>query len=274
MFNPIALSSRLALAGFFFLSIPIPALAAGTFAYDFSVNGTLNEVGALTESTSPYWWVNSGGFLTLTGGVSQTNQGALSATNVWRLAYLAANPTDTDNGYHPQNLFRLVTKGTWRSASVVSDFYIVRDNWSDSSNRNASNGLLLMNRYADDGQTLYYAGVRVDGNAVIKKKYRGTYYTMAQKKVFPGTYEAGEQSNLIPHSEWLSLKSDTVTKANGSVRIDLYMKRAGDTSWTLLVSGIDDGAKYGGTPVIADGHAGIRTDFMDMKFDRFRVYPL
>lgn len=268
----------LSLGGLFFLlaclTFTSPAHAAGTLIQDFGTNGIVNETGTLSESSSPYWWVNSGGLMKLENSVAHTNHGSLSATHPWRLAYLSANPIDTDNGYHPQNLFRLVTKSTWSNASVVSNFYITKDNWGESPNQNASNGLLLMNRYAPDGKTLYYAGIRVDGTAVIKKKYRGTYYTMAQKKIFPGTYIAGEDVNLLPHSEWITLKSDVVTKATGSARIDLYMKRAGDTSWTLLISGIDDGAKYGNTPVITSGHAGIRTDFMDVKFDRFRVYPL
>lgn len=268
----------LVIGGFFFLfmsiSVPVPAQAAGTLVQDFGTNGTVIEVGSMVESSNPYWWVNSGARMKFENSTAQTNQGALSATDPWRLAYQSANPVDTDNGYHPQNLFRLVTKNTWSNASVVADFYIAKDNWGESDNQNASNGLLLMNRYAPDGQTLYYAGVRVDGTAVIKKKYRGTYYTMKQKSIFPGTYTAGEKINLLPHNEWITLKSDVVTKANGSVRIDLYMKRAGATSWTLLLSASDDGAAYGNTPVITSGHAGIRTDFMDVKFDRFRVYPL
>ena len=38
--------------------------------------------------------------------------------------------------------------------------------------------MLLFNRY-QDGQTLYYGGVRVDGAAVIKKKLAGVYTTLA-----------------------------------------------------------------------------------------------
>jgi hypothetical protein len=234
----------------------------------------LNETGSMTNTTSPYWWVNSGGMLQLANGMGQTAQGDLPASSLWRLSYAAANPLDTDNGYHPQNLFRLVTKNSWQNASVVSKFNIVKDNTSQSPNRNASNGLLLMNRYASDGQTLYYAGVRVDGTAVIKKKYHGTYYTMAQKQVFDGTYDRSTGSNLIPHGEWLTLKSDTVTKADGSVRIDLYLKRDTDSAWTLLLSASDDGRKYGNTPAILSGFAGIRTDFMDVQFDSFRINSL
>lgn len=267
-------SVSLLIGGMFFLFTFVPSVHAAGFTYNFSVDGTVNESSAPTNSTSPYWWVNSGGMMRLADGVATTNRGALTQTNPWRLAYLSANPVDTDNGYHPQNLFRLVTKDTWESASVVADFYIERDNWSESTNRNSSNGLLLMNRYALDGQTLYYAGIRVDGTAVIKKKYHGTYYTMAQKKIFPGTYTQGAEVNLLPHGEWITLKSDTVTRSNGSVRVDLYMKRAGASTWTLLLSASDDGKTYGSTPAIRDGHAGIRTDFMDVKFDAFRVNPL
>ena len=36
------------------------------------------------------------------------------------------------------------------------------DHFSTSPNRNSSNGVLLMSRYSDSGDTLYYAGMRVD----------------------------------------------------------------------------------------------------------------
>jgi hypothetical protein len=164
------------------------ATVGSTFDYLFNNAGELNETGAMSESSSPYWWLNSGGRLNIDGTVGSTIKGATSATDPWRLAYAANNPTDTDQGAHPQNLFRLVTKSTWQNVRAQAQFYISSDHFSTSPNRNASNGLLLMNRYADQGQTLYYTGVRVDGTAVIKKKYKGTYYTMAQKAVFPGTY--------------------------------------------------------------------------------------
>lgn len=211
----------------------------------------------------------------MNGGTGATIQGALSLTDPWRLLYSAANSLDTDNGLHPQNLFRLVTKSKWGNVSEEASFYIVRDHLSTSPNRNASNGLLFMSRYADAGQTLYYAGIRVDGTAVIKKKYKGTYYTMVQKAVFGGAYALPkDDKNLLPHSEWLALKSETVTTSSGGVNVILYMKRANESVWTKLVEANDSG-QYGSTPPItAAGYGGIRTDFMDIKFENFKLQTI
>jgi hypothetical protein len=248
------------------------ASVGSLFNYYFSVPGTLHETGSMQESTSPYWWVNSGGYLKLSDGVGATAQGDAALTDTWRLRYASSNPVDTDNGLHPQNLFRFLTRSQWDNVGQESQFYIVRDNFSSSPNRNASNGLLLMSRYMDAGKTLYYAGVRVDGKAVIKKKYKGAYYTMAMKKVFPGTYEGSRDTkNLIPHDEWISLRTETKTSASGGVTVSLYLKRANETSWTKILEASDTG-QYGSTPPITGkGYGGIRTDFMDVKFDNFKA---
>lgn len=225
----------------------------------------------MLESTSPYWWLNSGGYFNIRDGVGATAQGDLGLLDPWRIIYAAANPTDTDGGKHPQNLLRLVTKSSWKEVREEASFYIVRDNFSASPNQNASNGLLLMSRYQDAGQTLYYAGIRVDGTAVIKKKYKGTYYTMAQEKVFPGTYEGSSQDkNLLPHNEWVSLRSETTTNEGGTVTVKLFMKRAGG-EWKELLSATDTGKNFGATPITTAGYGGIRTDFMDVKFDNFKL---
>jgi hypothetical protein len=242
------------------------------FLFTFNSAGTLQEAGSALESTSPYFWLNSGGKLVINGANGTTIEGDLPVGDKWHTLYATSNPLDTDNGLHPQNLFRLVTKSSWENTSASADFKIDKDNLSTSPNRNASNGLLLMSRYASDGQTLYYAGIRVDGTAVIKKKYHGVYYTMAQKQIFPGTYNASTSPNLLPHGEWISLKSDTVTNADGSVTVTLSMKRAGETAWTKLLTSTDTGTNFGGTPPITGlSLAGIRTDFMDVEFDNYRL---
>src|SRR6185369_16002123 len=148
-------------------------------------------------------------------------------------------------------------------------------NFSSSTNRNASNGLLFFGRYKDS-ETLYYAGIRVDGTAVIKKKYRGTYYTMAQKKIFQGTYEGvSSNKNLLPHNEWIEMRSDIKTNPDGTVAINLYIRREGKETWELLLSTFDDGVAFNNTPPITgEGAAGIRTDFMDVEFKDFRVTSL
>jgi hypothetical protein len=96
---------------------------------------------------------------------------------------------------------------------------------------------------------------------------------MAQKAVFPGTYGSPANNvNLLPHNEWVSLRSEVVTSSDGkTVTVDLYMKRANETSWTKLLEASDSG-QYGGTPPItAAGFEGIRTDFMDVQFENYEL---
>jgi len=248
----------------------IAITATTSFFYSFNADGILQEAGNMEESTSRYFWLDSGGKLPIKNGIGSTVIGELSALDKWRLAYLKSSAVDTDNGYHPQNLFRLIARVRGDNVRAESLFRIVKDNFSASPNRNASNGLLLMMRY-QDYKTLYYAGVRVDGTAVIKKKYQGTYYTMAQKKIFSGTYAQGSAANLLPHNEWLSLRAETSTNADGSVVVRLFMKRSNESTWTKLLES-RDASQYGGTPPItAAGYLGIRTDFMDVEFDSFRI---
>lgn len=223
----------------------------------------------MEESSSPYWWLNSGGQMVIKDKVGTTLQGSLPVLNWWRVRYGLSSATDTGNGYYPQNLFRLVSKTSARNMRVESLFKIEKDNWSTSPNQNASNGLLLMTRYVDS-DNLYYSGIRVDGTAVIKKKYKGTYYTMAQKQIYAGTYDASGNDNMLPHKEWIGLRTETVTQADGSVKVSLFMK-SGDNTWKLILEAVDR-KQFGNTPPItATGHAGIRTDFMDVSFESFKM---
>lgn len=247
-----------------------------SLVYSFNSPGILNEAGSMQESTSPYWWLNSGGELIMLSGAGETMQGDAPPSNRWRITYALSNPLDTDGGLHPQNLFRLVSKSTWENTSVEGHFYIAADQLSASPNRNQSNGLLLMNRYSGDGQTLYYAGLRVDGTAVIKKKYKGAYYTLAQTQVFPGTYSisaaTGTSQDLLPHKQWIGLRSSTLTNLDGSVTITLY-QQSQNGSWVKLLQTTDTGdARAGKTPPIVGAHyIGIRTDFMDVQFSNIRI---
>lgn len=264
----------------FILSIFIPfSFARATTAtavypllyYTFNSSGTLYEADNGTDSSSGYWWLNSGAKLILNGSIGQTVHGALSSTDPWAIMYAASSPTDTDGGVHPQNLFRLVSRSTWENVHVQANYKIDADEFSSSSNRNQSNGLLLMLRYHPDGQTLYYAGIRVDGTAVLKKKINGVYYTMAQKVIFPGTYSIASKVNLLPHNAWLNLGADTVTNSNGSVTVNLYLTKPGETTPTKILTAIDSGQYGGTTPITGADFVGIRTDFMDISFDNFEA---
>jgi hypothetical protein len=245
-------------------------LYSTSLTYDFNVREKLQEADRMENSTSPYWWLDSGGRLIMTGDEGMTIQGALPILDHWRLVYAVSNPRDTDGGFHPQNIFRLVTKSRWNNVREEVFFRIMSDNFSESNNRNESNGVLLMSRYQDgkkNGQTLYYGGVRVDGTAVIKKKYDGIYYTMAQRVIFPGHYERKEKINLLPHHAWIGLRMDTITENDGRVSVRLYIMEYG--VWEEILSAKDDDTTFNGTPVIPEGHLGIRTDFMDVQFQNF-----
>jgi hypothetical protein len=105
---------------------------------------------------------------------------------------------------------------------------------SDSEYRNESNGVLLFNRYKD-GDNLYYSGIRVDGQAVIKKKIKGKYFTLVEKELFgkDGDYDRKSNPNLIPQGKWIGIKS--VLKNEGeAVDIKLYVdekNKRGIGSW-------------------------------------------
>lgn len=243
-------------------------VVSSPFAYTYNTDGTLEESGSAPDSTSPYWWLNSGGYLIIDNGIGSTVHGALSPQNPWAKRYAVSNPLDTDGGKHPQNLFRLISRSSWNNVRVEGSYRVVADHFSTSPNRNQSNGLLLMSRYRDNGQTLYYAGLRVDGKAVIKKKLNGAYTTLAEKSIFPGSYAITSNVNLIPHNEWITLRTDTTTNSDGSVTVTLAMKRAGASSFTTLLSATDR------SPIIGSGAVGIRTDFMDVQFESFKAVQI
>ena len=92
-----------------------PVNVTSPFTYTFSQNGTLYEAGSDAETSSPYFWLNSGAKLIISGGTGKTIQGGLASNDKWRLIYLNSNPVDTDNGYHPQNIFRLFTRTKWKN---------------------------------------------------------------------------------------------------------------------------------------------------------------
>ncbi len=241
------------------------------FHYQFSVDGTLDETGRMEDSWSPYWWLNSGGQFYLKNSVGMTVQGELSQFSKWRFLYFTNNPVDTDNGYHPQNIFRLITRTKWQNISEEAFYKINKMNLSDSVNRNASNGILLMNRY-QDGNNLYYAGLRVDGYAVIKKKINGKYYTLDYKKVLPGgKYDRTLNPNLLPLGIWVGIKTEVKNIDSVKTSIKFFMDVGKTGGWQLVAEAIDDGVSYGGASIQDPGFGGIRTDFMDAEFDDFRI---
>ena len=216
----------------------------------------------MAESASSQWWVNSGGIFEDDGSSGSTIQGDLPGDNVWHQRYAQSNAGDTDGGSHPQNIFRLIDRRTFQNPVQHLEFNITGVHQSGSPNRNASNGVLLMQRYEPGGQTLYYAGVRVDGQAVIKKKVGGVYHTLGIRPLFPGKYNRQKSPNLIPTGRFIALDVSTRTNGDNSVTIDLSV------DGTLVLEAVDNG-HIGGPPHRAPGFVGIRTDFLDVEFSNY-----
>lgn len=244
------------------------------FSENFNKNSILEESGKIEESDDHDWSVSSGAYL-FYDGAGKTIFGDLSFDNKWRSYYLKDNPTDTDNGFHPQNIFRLVMRKKILNYYQEAYFKIKKYNLSDSLERRASNGLLFFNRY-QDGNNLYYTGIRVDGTAVIKKKINGVYYTLAQKFFYDSSapYNRDANPNLIPIQKWIGLRSEVKTSHDNTVSIKVFIDKDKTGNWTLVAEATDDGKTYGGSAILSEGYAGIRTDFMDVEFDDYKVVKL
>jgi len=201
-------------------------------------------------------------------GMGQTLHGTLPLTDSFAKLYLVSNPTDTDGGIHPQNIFRLVGRSPWHNLRQETYFKIEANNLSLSTNRNASNGLFFFNRYQNENN-LYYTGLRVDGYAVIKKKINGVYSTLAYTRMLPGTYNRSTNPNLLPLNTWIGMRSE-VTTTSGIVTIKVYSDIGKTGSWKLVAQATDNGNTNG--PILdTSGFGGIRTDFMDVSFDFYNI---
>lgn len=247
-----------------------PEKISNFFNINFSENFVVEESGRMQDSDSDDWWVNSGAFLYSEKGVGQTIMGKLNKKDKWRIDYRNYNSDETDDGYHPQNIFRLVTRSKWKNFNQEAYFKIKKYNLSESKHRFESNGILLFNRY-QDGDNLYYTGLRVDGAVVIKKKYKKKYYLLGYKKILPGKYNRKESPNLIPADKWIGVKSKLRTIDDNQVEIKVFIDREKNGKWEKILDVIDNGKKFGGSAILKKGYAGIRTDFMDVEFDDYKI---
>lgn len=238
--------------------------ASNNFSYPFSSSGTLVEATTADKSSSPYWWLVSGGQLTLSGGTGKTIQGDLPLNNYLRTRYATNASVASDKGAHPQNLFRLLTKSQWLNNSEQIYFKVNKDNLSNPVNRLSFNGLSLINRHKDDN-TYYVTTIRMDGKITIKKKQNGSWTTLSQNQFLSGTYSQ-TNPNLIPHSQLIGLKSETITNSDNSVTIKAYADKQGNGSWQLVTQATDKT-----NPILIKGIAGISGDFMDLEIDNFQI---
>jgi hypothetical protein len=252
---------------------PIEKTVSETFFYPFNTIEVFEESASMETSASRYFWLNSGAKLIITDGVGSTIIGPLPIDDPWRSAYAKNNPLGTENGLYPQNVFRLLTQSSWKDFEQVLDFSLLDIHAINTRDRDAFSGIFLMSRYVDSN-TLYYAGVRMDGNAVIKKKYQGTYYTLAETQVFSSDipYNRVTFPNLIPTHVWYRMMSRTETTDTGTVRISLFFSKDVFSLPKEVLVATDDGTYF--PPIQHQGLAGIRTDYADVQFDNYKLTRL
>lgn len=255
------------------IATKIEAIAPTTITlpwnYAFSSPGTLNQTATVSQSGSPYWWVAGGGQLQVISGLGQSLQGNISSLNRWSSTYKLSNPFETDKGLHPQNVFLMFSRTPQLNIDQTVSVKINRDNLNTLSNRKPWNGIFLMSRWLDNNN-YYYAGIRHDGNAIIKKKVNGIYYTLAQKQILPGVYNATSNPNLLPKNVWIKMRSVTYTDtATGNVHVKLYTDQNQSGNWVLSLETVDNGSK--GVKVNSQGLLGLKSDFMDISMDNYNL---
>jgi len=228
----------------------------------FSLDAVLDETDTPEESPNARWWLNSGAQFITRDGTGYTLAGDVPPENPWHDHYALHNPEASDNGYHPQNVFRLFGREMHDNARQECEFLIRQYHVSISPSRKQSNGILIVSRYQDNDNH-YYAGLRVDGQAVIKKKLDGTYSTLAVRQLYPGAYDRNTNPNLLPLNEWIGLSSEVKDTPNG-VAIKLA-KRTGN-SWETILEAEDSGRIH------RAGRNGLWTDFMDAEFKDYHVH--
>lgn len=240
---------------------------------NYFTKGLLEETNSPKTSKESCWWLDSGGIFYVEKGIGKTLAGNLDPNSFWSTKYKENNPKDTNDGLRPQNIFRLLNKKKWGDVSQEILFRINKYDLSRSENRNESNGVLLMSRYID-GNNLYYAGLRVDGIAVIKKKSNGVYITLATTTHSKsGKYDPINNPTLLIPNKWLGEKFVTQNNQDGSVSLKLFVNMGDSEEWNLILEATDTLKLSGSLPLTNPGNIGIRSDFMDLELSNFIVKP-
>ena len=239
----------------------------------FCVQKVIEEAPNMVVSSSADWWLASGGRVMGDGTVINTLKGKLGGSDRWRKLYARSNPKDTDQGYRPQNVFRLVYRHLYRDYTQQVYFKVLANNFSDSVYRNETNGVHFFNRY-QDANNLYYTGVRVDGTVAVKKKVNGRYYTIIETQIYPGMYTRESKKSLLPVKQWIGIKTKIENLGKGEVSIKVYLDREHTGEWVLVAAVKDSDGAYGGKVFADPGYTGIRSDFMDVEFQDYAVKKL
>jgi hypothetical protein len=220
------------------------------------INQTLQETLRPEESVDENWWLILGGLMNIEDDSWSTIHGELKATDSLRKKYLRTNPLDTDNGYHPQNVFKLVSRKDSHHSIQEITFSIDKYNQSRSPNRNASSGVFIIENYKDI-DNFYQIGLEIDGKAVIKKKINGIYSTLGEIQLWGenDSYDNDSKPNLIPENQNVNFRIEK-NQTDNALSFKFFLKDGDE--WKLIQESIDT------KEILPPGKVGIRSDFMDL----------
>ena len=232
-----------------------------------STSRTLTETSSPSGSPDANLWLKSGGKIIIANGEALSIQGSLPTNDPLRLAYATRAGVESDNGFHPQNIFQLNTKKSWLNSSAEVDVKITNLNLFNLANVHPWNGVSLISRFTND-DNYYYASWRTDGYMIIKKKVGGVHHTLSQKKVYEGTYDATDNPSLLPFNQTVGLKFDTNTNSDGSVNLRFYLDKNNSGDWTLITEHTDK------SPLKSSGQSGLLASYLDAEYRNYTISDL
>lgn len=224
---------------------------------------TVDETSDPNNSNSYDWQLTSGGYYDLNKGVLRVNQVDLPSDHKWAKAY--ATNVDAEGGAHPENIARIISRQSdFQNFTLSSTFQINRVSLSDSPNRTGDKGLFHMVKY-NSQDDLYYCGIRLDGDAVIKRKAGSVYSTLAQIKWWPGEYDKTTHPCLIPVGVTIGLKT-IVKSINGVTSLTFFVTEPGTTRYIPVLTVSDNYPALSGP-----GKIGFRGDFLSWQLDDISI---
>lgn len=265
------LKTSIGIAGFFLTAMAAIGLVMSNQPAVFAeTNGGLQEADQERLSDSNEWWLEAGGLVHITDTGFKTLHGPVADDNQMRLKYAEYSSRVSDNGYHPQNSFRLYNRNSAENKHQEMTATVDADNLYNRDNVQPWNGLSQVMRF-QDSDDYYFAEIRMDGKAVIKRVHDGLFTTLAAEKIFPGEYDAMENHNLIPLNTPIHMTSDITTTDDGNVEITFTVDVENDGNVEGQLSVVDDGSRYANDPLTKSGKSGVYSDYMEMTVTDYSV---
>ena len=67
------------------------------------------------------------------------------------------------------------------------------------------------------------------------------------------------------------IRSEVTSSGRGTANIKLFVDKNQSGVWELVLETKDQGSAHGSAPFLSAGHAGNRTDFMDVEFKDYKI---